>query len=268
MAVGVSSFALLNSNLRLSEKFHAPKANGVAPSKTGAPGENNCTQCHSGTVQSGNGVNNISFSGGTTYVPGSTYTMNVDITGASSKNGFQIVALDGNDNQAGSWSVTNASTTTTQSNMGRSYINHTGAGTSLNSWGFDWDAPSSDVGDVTFYLATNVTNSNNSSSGDMIYISQFTIQSETSNGISYLDRLNESFTVTKQDLEYTLNLDLENSANVTVNAFSLDGKHLYSRNHGRLNAGLQNLTANFNYNGLIIWNVFVDNNIVYKKTTF
>ena len=37
--------------------------NGSPTGKTGAPGENNCTQCHSGSVNDGSLFSNLSFSG-------------------------------------------------------------------------------------------------------------------------------------------------------------------------------------------------------------
>ena len=159
---------------------HLRNSNGASNGKTGAPGESDCTQCHSGTVQSGTGINNVTMidnatqSTVTQYNPGSTYTITIT-TAAATKKGFQLSPrILSNDTQAGTSAGVSGSTTAS-SFGGNQYINHTSASnTSQTGWAFTWTAPATDVGDVRFYLATNISNNNGSSNGDIIRLSQHT----------------------------------------------------------------------------------------------
>src|SRR4029079_17212748 len=56
----------------------------------------------------------------------------------------------------------------------RQYIEHTAAGTFVGqqnsaSWTFNWTAPPTDIGPVTFYAAGNQANNDGNTSGDYIY---------------------------------------------------------------------------------------------------
>jgi uncharacterized repeat protein (TIGR01451 family) len=56
----------------------------------------------------------------------------------------------------------------------RQYVEHTSAGTFVGqqngaSWTFNWTAPSTDIGPVTFYAAGNQANNDGNTSGDYIY---------------------------------------------------------------------------------------------------
>lgn len=150
--------------------------NGSPDGRTGAPNDNNgstCTSCHSGTAttQAGLITSNIPASG---YVPGSTYQLTASVSLAGrTKFGFQVSPQDGLGNKIGNLVATNTAETKT-TGMGK-YVTHKSAGTSgpngTKSWTFDWTAPSTGVGQVTFYGAFNCANSNNMSSGDIIYLS-------------------------------------------------------------------------------------------------
>ena len=60
---------------------------------------------------------------------------------------------------------------------------HTSAGTEVTqlpaSWSMDWVAPSSGTGDITFYTAVNQTNNDNSSKGDLIFVSSLVVAEAT-----------------------------------------------------------------------------------------
>ena len=144
-------------------------------SRTGAPGETSCSACH-GNLNTGPGDILLSLDT-IQYIPGNTYTASLQVVdGGKSKFGFQITVLDTNDNMAGSFIVTNTTNTSAQSGFGRGYLGHKNAN-STSTWQFDWVAPGSDLGPLTFYVAGNGANNNNSSSGDNIYTRSFMIQS-------------------------------------------------------------------------------------------
>ena len=110
-----------------------------------APNMNNCTTCHSGSVNSGNG--DVTFTNlPDYYTPGTTYEIGVQVSGDSERGyGFQATAQSG-DNIAGYISLNSNSS---NAEMTGSYVQHSTRTTS-GSWVFDWVAPSSDIGEVTF----------------------------------------------------------------------------------------------------------------------
>jgi len=147
--------------------------------KSGSPGDNmaDCTGCHSGTPQSASEwiTSNIPDLG---YSAGETYTLTAMVEHAgSSKFGFEITAEDSDGNKFGEIIITEASRTQYRNNDNS--ITHTFAGNAgsnnMNEWTFDWIAPDGATGDVTFYGAFNATNSNGGTSGDVVYLSTYTV---------------------------------------------------------------------------------------------
>lgn len=160
--------------------------NGSPGGKTGSPGDggSNCTGCHAGSAQQGSGwiTSNIPAGG---YVPGQIYTITATGTHTGvSKFGFETTAEDLAGAKKGTISVTDASQTKLV-NADKS-ITHTSNGTAPSgdskSWSFDWTAPASGSGVISFYGAFNAANGNGSTSGDVIYLSSYSV-SEASTGI-------------------------------------------------------------------------------------
>ena len=144
---------------------------GAPAGKTGAPGEGNCTMCHTGSVNDGSPNSTITYNGNNNeYTPGDTYNMTLSITNGAVKNGFQLVVLDSIlEQNAGNINVTDAVNTQLISANNKDYLNHTSSGTNENSWNFQWTAPANDVGPVKIYYAYNVTNNAFNTGGDDIY---------------------------------------------------------------------------------------------------
>jgi hypothetical protein len=155
-------------------------SSGPPPGYSRAPGEEPeaCAECHLSPGDAGSGQ--ISITVPPTYVPGQTYQITVTHTNTDPTRrrwGFQLTALDTSDEKAGE--LQNIDPMLTQIITGgpggnRQYIEHAAGGTFINqtggaSWTFNWTAPSTDVGVVTFYAAGNHANNNGSSSGDYIY---------------------------------------------------------------------------------------------------
>ena len=151
---------------------------------TGAPGEQTCATsgCHSGNLNTGAGsvalVNPPSA-----YVPGQTYTMQIQVTTAGqARAGFELVALNSQNQQAGTVTVINTTNTALQTLGGKQYLSHRNAATN-NIWSFNWTAPVTNVGVVRFYFAGNAANGNGNSTGDFIYTSSLSLNPGTSTGI-------------------------------------------------------------------------------------
>jgi len=146
---------------------------------TNAPGEGNCGDCH-GHVNDGPG--SASFYGvGGAYNLGQLFEMGVSVEQISQGRwGFMITALDGANQPAGTFSLTDAARTMQLSNSGRSYVAHTANGTDAGvthqtSWAFRWTAPETDVGPVTLYLSAMASNNDNGTGGDYTYTTTYTL---------------------------------------------------------------------------------------------
>lgn len=213
---------------------HASLINsGGAPTgKTGAPGENNCTMCHSGTLNSGAQTSNVVFSGSNyEYVPGTTYDLNLILNNGDAKNGFQLVVLDSvSNNNAGNLLVTDAVNTQLATGNNRTYLNHTAAGNGSTNWNFQWTAPTIDIGPVVIYYAYNVAGYPlSNTSGDNIYTNQIT-----------LSPANTSFLISTQSIDFDCYIDDYNRLNIISNytfrqsaaivtLYNITGKEVFSK---------------------------------------
>ncbi len=138
---------------------------------TGAPFDNNCNSCHSPINSAFNGT--VSVSGlPSTIAPNTNYNLTFTETvtaGSPVKGGYQLVVVQGNNNNCGTLIATD-SESGTETSGGRTYIEHRdgkayAGGTA--SWSFDWTSPASSNGNtVKFYFIGNFTNGNGNSNGD------------------------------------------------------------------------------------------------------
>ena len=145
---------------------------------THAPGEFDCAECHLPPPDAGTG--NIQINAPQTYVPGQTYQITVTHANADPTRlrwGFQLTALDDSNSKAGNLQNMDGRTQVLDNQgpgSGRQYIEHTSSGTFINqqggaSWTFNWTAPATNVGPVTFYVAGNQANNDGNTSGDYVY---------------------------------------------------------------------------------------------------
>lgn len=246
-AIGLTTVGLFSFNSKGEiSKFHAVDAvvnSGGSPSgRTGAPGEVTCTSCHSGTILDGNGGVNVLelTAGGNEYVPDEINSMQLTFNEASNKNGFQLVVLNPAEEMAGSLVVTDATNTkfVTSAFLGREYITHTSNGTALSTWSFDW-LGNATGGDVTFYVATNKTNSNSQNSGDAIYVSEHNFTAPDLVGLSEEKVVNHKLNVGFQPSTGQLLLDFDVLAlnELTLNVTDLSGKSVFFQNMGTYTPG-------------------------------
>ncbi|MGH9949648.1 MAG: choice-of-anchor V domain-containing protein [Pyrinomonadaceae bacterium] len=163
------------------ERRSSASASGPSPSFTGAPGEGNCTACHSDfPVNSGSG--NIRIIGlPKNYLPGQQIPLTVQLTqDAAVKYGFQMTAIDADGGFAGSYILPPVLPQPLQvvngfvGNNNRRYIEHTVDGTTPTgfgsySWNFTFTAPAVRKGKISFYAAGNAADSDSSTAGDLIH---------------------------------------------------------------------------------------------------
>lgn len=161
---------------------------------TGSPGEQTCAKsgCHAGSAVNGpNGSVSISAPDlvNWEYVPGQQYTINVTVSNPGrSLFGLGFEALQASGANAGTLSpgvgthILNA----TVSGNSRASITHLlngGASPNQHTFTFTWTAPSTNIGNVTFYVAGNAANGNGSTSGDLIYTSSQVVTPFTTSNV-------------------------------------------------------------------------------------
>jgi len=177
-------------------------------------------------LNSGPGKINFSLEG-KKYSKDSVISISVEIIdNTKSRFGFQLTALDDNNNKAGSFTI--GPKTGIASSMGREYIAHqTASGT--KTWQFDWTAPSSNVGPITFFLAANAANANGSNSGDNIYTRSYMV--EPTSPVSTKEIIKESidFVVYPNPIIDRLNIVLPSGiqSEFSIRLFNMKGELIY-----------------------------------------
>jgi Reeler domain len=212
--------------------------NGPAGGKTGAPGEQNCTSCHSGATQSGTNenllvINNDIGFGITQYTPGATYTVNLTMASNPAKKGFQVTALNAANTMAGNF-VAGANTqlkTATISGGQRKYATHKSSSntSATQTWNWTWQAPATSEGAVTFYVATNKANNNNNDNGDVIYLSQhiFVNDDASVNEAQVENNFAVGYGVEKEEL--IISFSTLSIVPISLNLVDLQGKSVWSK---------------------------------------
>ncbi len=236
-AVGIMSINLLLDSG--STSVHA-FTGGSPGAKTSSPADvNNCTQCHSGTINSGTGTRTITSdipAGG--YVTGETYTIIATITEAGiNKFGFEVTAEKNADNsKVGTMVITNSTETKV---IGGSAVTHKSTGTSgagSKSWSFNWIAPAVGTGDVTFYGAFNATNGNGATSSDNVYTATLLVSESLTNSVVEFSDKN-AVTVFPNPVISSFEI-LSNKSIDRIKVFGMDGKIIKSivQNENRFDA--------------------------------
>lgn len=137
--------------------------------RTGSPlTEGSCQTCHNnGSFNPSAAIEILQNDAAVTqYVPGETYTVRIITTagaGTPAEYGFQAVALQGADEDAGSFTA-GAGMQISAVN-GRSYAEHSSP-SGDNVFTLTWTAPAAGAGNVNFYASTTAVNGMNGSSGD------------------------------------------------------------------------------------------------------
>ncbi|MEZ5402368.1 MAG: choice-of-anchor V domain-containing protein [Bryobacteraceae bacterium] len=152
---------------------------------TGAPGDENCTSCHTGAALNGGGGSvAIETPSGNIYTPGEKQTLLIRIADSTARRyGFEItarLASDRQNGQAGSFAALDGNTQVKCDN-GRNapcasasvvqFAQHTLTGyrSSTGTYSVSWTPPETAVGPVILYVAGNAANGNGNNQGDHIY---------------------------------------------------------------------------------------------------
>ena len=145
---------------------------------TGAPNESNCTVCHASfPVNSGTG--SVAITGiPANYLPGQVIPVTVTTAQSDAAAfGFELTAIDRSGAEVGTIQISSAqiqSITGTVNGHTRRYVEHTASGifptqSGSKSWTFNWTAPATRKGKVSFYASGNAADNGGSPAGDYIY---------------------------------------------------------------------------------------------------
>ncbi len=163
---------------------------GALPENTAAPNELTCGRsvCHNIPVNVGDAQMSIVFNNGdSTYMADSIYSVKVKIENPMTmRNGFQILALGQNNQNAGTWQLTEPDKMKIISGISfpnRKYVTHKAAGNLQNEWTMNWKAPSSNVGKITFYSSVLSANNNGMNTGDELYNTKIEVQFSTASAV-------------------------------------------------------------------------------------
>lgn len=157
------------------------------------PNNSNCTSCHGGMINQGTAQVDLLLNGAdTAYLPGHIYTFTVSVKKAGMlAAGFEFIALQDNNNTISPGSITLTDPARTQKidvnnphllgcqlNQ-RVWVEHTFQGIMSNAqgesaWSFQWQAPNTDVGSITFYLAALQSDFSGDETGDLVYAKSIT----------------------------------------------------------------------------------------------
>jgi hypothetical protein len=248
MKTSITLFALfITVSLLIVQSFNQrgfTNVSGAPAGRVGSPFEGsitcNVSGCHTGFPlgsRPGWITSNIPGNG---YVPGQTYTITAMAVSSASciRFGFEISPQTSSGANAGTMIITNATLThfasaAAPNNM--RWITHTLSGSSAAStpgtktWSFDWTAPVSGTGTVTFYGAFNRANNSNSTFGDSIFTSQLVVP-ESPTGI--WDAANSDYLLTVYPVPASehlfVNLKLRNNLLPQIQLTDISGSTIRS----------------------------------------
>jgi hypothetical protein len=210
------------------------------------PNHYNCTQCHS-DFPVNSGIGTLQLTGPLTYNPGDTLTYVIALANpGQTRWGFELTSMTGNQ-QAGTINVLDPIHTQLSDNPSPQpdFLKHTTAGTYAGipngtAWAFDWVAPATGIGPVTFYLAGNAANNSGDTHGDYIYTTTLVVEqaSAVSPQISIpLDSQLLSNYPNPFNPTTTLTFSLNQPAPISLNLYDIMGREVMSLYQGNMSAG-------------------------------
>ena len=188
----------------------------------------NCTWCHGGTATTQAGIitSNVDSTG---YVPGSNYTITVSVPGTGLK-GFEVSPLNSSNQKTGTLTAGFENRVT---NSGKSVTQSITSGSDPAVWTFQWTAPASGTGKVTFYGAF-------ASGKSHTLLSTMVVKEK--NGASVIRELSSDIKVVYNSGSKKLIFESNNTspALFSANIYSIDGKAVNQISENRLINGLNN----------------------------
>ena len=239
-------FISVNWTVYHSYDVNAPCDAPLVGGHTGAPGETSCTGCHGGTDNTGPATLTFNIGGGITqYTPGQVYSCTVGISQSGvDKMGFSCLALrDFNNTTIGAFTLTDPLRTRTYVDGIRNYVSHKpcaadASTVGINQWSFDWQAPPTNIGNITLYLGALATNHNHATTGDSPYTRSLTLTPASLSGINEITEeiTNASVLPNPASDQFTISFNNLSGSKIEMALYDLQGKKikvLSSENYGK-----------------------------------
>ncbi len=242
---------------------------------TGSPGEGNCKACHS-TYALNSTLGSLTITSNMTnweYVPGQTYQISVTVaqTGKSLF-GLGFEALQSSGANAGTLSAGTGTTiknATISGNSRRNIVHQLngGASSGTHTFTFNWAAPTTNIGAITFYAAGDACNANGSTSGDYVYTTSQVVNPAP---VGVAEEVNTLFTFSfypnPATENITLNYALEESSKVSYIIYDLTGKQIQTESATRFpGAQQQSIDVNALQAGTYLLSVNVNGSVITKR---
>lgn len=240
---------------------------GAPAGNTGSPGDGfTCARsgCHAGgPSQSSETIelsSDIPVSG---YVAGTTYNVSLTLTKTGgTKFGFQLSPQDAQGNVLGTLAAGTGSQV-----VGGGYLTHAFNGTSVSggtkTWDFQWTAPTSGTGDVMFYMVGNFTNSNGSTSGDVIVTESVAFNEASGVGISEAEL--EQLVVYPNPVEDEINIAMKDiDEEIMITMFDVQGRKVVEERFDAENIKINVASKNLN-TGVYFLQIEAGGNTTIKK---
>lgn len=199
------------------------------PENTGAPGELTCGRapCHNINPNVGDSKLSIDVGTDSLYVENQTYDIKVKIdTGLSNRFGFQLLALDENNINVGTWDIQGINQVKQINGIGipsRKYLTHTQQGNQQKEWQMKWKAPNQNKGIITFYASCIAANNDGTNQGDNLYLTSKYIRYPTTNSVEEQE-LDKISTLVLASEIIIVNKSCQD---VDIELFNLSGKSLF-----------------------------------------
>lgn len=266
---------LLNNNYSHSNGAKPPLQNTGAPALGTAIAENTCAKsgCHSdlGVANSGSGSVEIDFNNGDlNYSPNTTYTIVVKVNKgneSATRYGFELTALNANGIKSGSFSE-NENTLEIGNMANREYIYHKNSTlNNSNTFTFNWTSPAQNDGVITFYVAGNAANGNNSKTSDRIYTSSKSVNFLSVGVNSVASNLNIVVLPNPASNYLRVSYTLQSPSITNIDLFDISGRFI--KNLKSINQIANTYTENFDIkdisNGLYLVVLTSNNTTVSEK---
>lgn len=215
---------------------------GAPAGRTGAPEENTCgtSSCHNTDPNMGSATLNLSLNEDqTTYQLDAIHKVTIAIDNPQNvgRNGFEIVALDAQDNNIGEW-ILAGNDKRERNGSGRNYITHTTEGSVQTTWEMDWQAPAEDVGAITFYVAAIDANDNGGRTGDDLYVTSLSTEAVITSSVKTISSLVGASIFPNPVIDQlNLEFDLASNTYLTGTIYNAAGQRISSLFQETVSAG-------------------------------
>jgi len=222
---------------------------------TGSSGELKCNDCHNSYGNSNSGTGTIYVTSNIPnwrYVPGQTYIVNVIVKQIGKPLfGLGFEALTSTNANAGSLIITNSTKTTiktkTVSGVTRNNVVHQlNGGLHADSaiFTFNWTAPTSNIGNITFYFAGIAANNNGNEDLDYAYNGSKVVSPASTTGLSENNKNISNLKAYNNDEgRITLEYSSFEHTSPKINIIDLGGRLVSSEEAGQYVSGEVKMTV-------------------------